>query len=661
MRYFCQTASDPVPADTIADGNWSSTSTWRGGVVPGANTPVTIAHAVTLDQPVTTGSPGNAAGVVVVAGSLTVLAPLIVTNGISVRRLDGRSRSMPRRARRAPSSWGTPYLPRYVSGDLAPGPMFGVALEAAALTLTGTTESRPYLRTQAGNTAKACVSGPYSGATNSGTTVTMSHADLTDLGDATHSAFGPRDLGSGSWSLVKWDAFHATDCVFTRCALYLDISHNTDATSGLSHTRFADSVSIPYSTLNAIYLIMPVTGKSLFTIDTCSFDIDVIFQAVGSPTTVADTVFGGVVYHIGGLLLTGAFERNFLLQGDDTDGKSYISIPMASSLMKDCYLFSLFTGPNPHLMYVAGDAVIDGCIVDMPLTYSVIKGMSDSGDTFLADATLTSLTVKNTLFLPLPLDRPRAPGAMPDEHLNLLYVAPTICEHCTSYANYALENVSGTRLVEGGEYTTMTPGWLVSVKSNLVYHTLGNMAVVNWAVATNVQDGANASAADIDFNGGYFANPPAGSANGYATTHLTGPVGAHDVHGDPGFVDPTRGFVTWSRTQRGHNSTNTSPESDFLATYPDNLPAAIVAQQMKDDVLAGIADLVADPTLLSGMMAWVKAGFAPTNPAFAAAAHDGTTIGAMPYTAPPDVTSNDLTFAGPFGGESLASYFVGVF
>ncbi len=625
---FCQTASNLPPADTIADGNWSSTSTWRGGVVPGANTPVTIAHTVTVDGPVTTGSPGNVAGVVVVDGSLTVLAPLVVTNGISVRAM--KSLTVDATAGAAGIEFvGEAFLPRYVSGDLAPGPMFGVALEGAALTLTGTSGSRPYLRTQAGNTANACVSGPYV-SYNSGTTVTMSYADLTDLGDATHSSFGPRYLGSGSWSLVKWDAFHATDCVFTRCALYLDISQNTDATSGLVRTRFASSVSIPGYGLNAIYLLMPESGKPLFTIDTCAFDIDVIFSAIGSPTTVTDTVFGSVIYRIGSLLLTGAFERNFLLQGDDTDGMSYVSIPMASSLMKDCYLFSLFTGPNPHLTsYAGGDLVIDGCIVDMPLTYSVIKGMSDSGDTWIADSQYTSLTVRNTLFLPLPLDHPRAPGAMPDEHLNMMFPMPTICEHCTSYATYALPYVSGTRLVEGGEYAVMTPGWLVSVKSNLVYHTLGNLAVVNWAVATNVQDGANASAADLDYNGGYFANPPAGSANGYATTHLTGmpatigdtsKVGAHDVHGDPQFADPTRSFVTWSRTQRGHNTGT-----------------------LNGDVAAGLADLVADPTLLSGMMAWVKAGFAPTNPAFHAA-HDGGWIGAVEGAA---ITASSYTLSGP--------------
>ncbi len=618
---FCQPASEPPPADTAADGNWSSGATWIGGVVPAAGTLVSIGHAVTLDQAATVGTVGTTdsieASLVVYNGALTVKAPLTVANGITVQ--SQKSLTVDATAGAAGIEFvGGPVLPHF-SKYVYPYtvPMFGLALEGSTLTVTGTSASRAYIRTQAGNTAKASIWGPYQ-SYNSGTTVTMSYADLTDLGDATHSSFGPRYLAHRSWTMPNWDSFRAADCVFTRCALHLDMAKNRTATSGLVRTRFVSSVPLTPES-GSIFLKLPDWDQSAFTIEGCGFDLDVGYESIGSPTTITDTVFGAVVVPMNGGVanLAGTFARNLLLQGDDTDGMSYIPIPMCNDLMTDCYFLSLYTGPNPHVTSYSGPGLeVDGCILDMPLTYSVIKGMSDSGDTWIADASWTSLTVRRCLFLPLPLDHPRAPGAMPDEHLNMMYMLPTICEHNTSYATYAPEHVSGTRLVEGGENTgMMSPGWLVSVKSNLVYHTLGNLAVVNWVNPAKIADGANASAADLDYNGGLFTNPPAGSANGYATTHLTGPVGAHDVHGDPQFVDPTRSFVTWSRTQRGHNTGT-----------------------LNGDVAAGLADLVADPTLLPGLYSWVRAGFVPTNPAFQAA-HDNTSpthgwIGAIEGSVP---------------------------
>lgn len=81
---------------TAADGNWSSTSTWQGGVVPVSGQPITIAHDVSLDQNTTVSSvtintgktltinSGNklqTGGGVTVTGALTVNGSLQINSG----------------------------------------------------------------------------------------------------------------------------------------------------------------------------------------------------------------------------------------------------------------------------------------------------------------------------------------------------------------------------------------------------------------------------------------------------------------------------------------------------------------------------------------------------------------------------------------------------
>ena len=101
----------------------------------------------------------------------------------------------------------------------------------------------------------------------------------------------------------------------------------------------------------------------------------------------------------------------------------------------------------------------------------------------------------------------------------------------------------------------------------------------------------------------------AGSAGkGYDGLAFTsGTPGASDLTPgtDPEFVDPARNLGTWDLSLGGAGTT-----------------------------AAALARLAADPTLVySSLMPHVREGFRPTSPAYATAAHDGSTIGAVAFEA----------------------------
>lgn len=76
---------------TAANGNWSATGTWTGGVVPGNGDTVIYNHNLTVDVPVTVGhSPGNSDAVRALAcgtanKKLTVNAPLTIRGDLSLK------------------------------------------------------------------------------------------------------------------------------------------------------------------------------------------------------------------------------------------------------------------------------------------------------------------------------------------------------------------------------------------------------------------------------------------------------------------------------------------------------------------------------------------------------------------------------------------------
>jgi hypothetical protein len=121
------------------------------------------------------------------------------------------------------------------------------------------------------------------------------------------------------------------------------------------------------------------------------------------------------------------------------------------------------------------------------------------------------------------------------------------------------------------------------------------------------------SPANADYNCGYNlaageADCGAGYGVGYAAP-MTGCPGTNDIDEDPAFVDPTRNIATWDASLGGPGTlANAVAELRKLNTPSHNANYTVAA-----------------------LLAWVKAGFAPTNVNLQNAGHDNVTIGAVEY------------------------------
>lgn len=164
----------------------------------------------------------------------------------------------------------------------------------------------------------------------------------------------------------------------------------------------------------------------------------------------------------------------------------------------------------------------------------------------------------------------------------------------------------------GETYAGHASMW-TSVKSNLaVGLSSGTGVIFSRRGLGTVSDGV--LAANCTHNGVYNAANAVVGVDGYCDygTAITNPMfssttglGDDDVRADPQFVDMARNLATWAVSQ-GSAAVTYATQCDDAQSY-----------------------LQANPLLVDDLLDHVRGGWAPTNPAFRDAGHDGATIGAV--------------------------------
>ncbi len=287
----------------------------------------------------------------------------------------------------------------------------------------------------------------------------------------------------------------------------------------------------------------------------------------------------------------------------------------------DCYWLAGLDHPgNPHCLTgpIPGGTTIANWIFEYPLVSQI-----DSGECVYANA--SDLRVYGCLAIPSETDG-FAIGNICHHVYSSAQVAWT-CEHNTCVG-------ANNAFIAYSEASGDDPPLIGSLRSNLVVDPSGNAARLVKDISLAQTD--MVAPANAEYNGKFgqfaYADPTCGQTLQGYESHFTTAPGAHDIIGDPQFVDPTRNFARWA-VHKGAAS-----GGDSLAVR----------------TAASVALVFADPSLIaSDLIPWIRDGFAPTNPVYQNAGHDGVTTGAIEFTSGISLVITETTLERGQAGQTL--------
>ncbi len=568
---------------TKANGNWSASgaTTWTQAGVPGDGDTVTISHNIVVDVDTTIGSD---AGSAIAGGSATVKT---VTINASVTLTVKGDISC------ASSTWLNVIVS--AGGTLKMYPSSGVRLKLTTpggwplqLTCNGSIGSRATVTTDKSRSGL----NSWMDITNRPGLLTATCADFVNWGDATHAGVMTHLFSADG-------ACSITNCTFTNCNYLL-----TNDTTNHNNYTFSNNI---------------FTSSSAFTfagVAQCA-----IFNFAAAPTSETRTgalnsfdLSISCTYNLEFILTDNYFGSGFLFAGgsswaaDTGFARNLSSVTLADPSMsvfgslKDCYFVNQAVG-NPH--YLTIDNAVTACTVTGLIFEST--GTGGVGDCIFP-ATIGSgtptMSVKNCIVLPDASDK--SSGKLVS-YLSTSKVSVTV-EHNT-YCSTSGE--SG--LVGLDETGSSTAGNIPSCRANLLWAPTGSTnsyAVFEGTGGTPAVDAVTVAG----YNGFWHPNTATcyyntstsqAGVTGYSgikisanTAYPSATIGTGDISGDPAFVDQTRDLASWGGTAAGGS----------LAT-----------------VAGALATIAANPALIgqatTGLLAWIRAGFRPTNVAFKAVSY----------------------------------------
>lgn len=647
-------STDPITSGSIANGNWSSGSTWTGGHVPVSGDLAVINHAVTVAADAVIGD-GTASTVLTVGaagtGSLTVSGAKLTIRGNCAVGLQGTAGTWLVVQNNGATPGGIVFY-----GNSGVRPTMSL-MDDSVMTVTGTSSARCYLRSadtgkgdaasNAGN--NAIVRNDPSNGNLRGLYTTIAYCDLYKLGDASTTGLTASRLDNSGF--IAHPPFTMDHCAVDSCGVLPDVTisggtvnfqlTSSTWTGGLATSGFLASISSA-----------AISGGGTRLIDRCVC-VGPLSLAVSTDLTITNSYFDD--------------NQNAALSAPWTASRDY-----KWALLDGCFLHNQVDGSSAGAVNGCGDstnnyylanpvsgnsAYANGWLIGYhPLSFlgNVFQSVTTGGGTVLRTSDLVPRDVVYTVKYNIVLSAPGSPvgtnaGVFYDAMntgANAPYTVTGIIEHNTLCTGTG----AGVNIRQQCRASTIT-----SLKGN-VFWRVGATGTHTYAA-----DDTNSPlivdvipAANVKCNGNFNEKAvPAGTYTAQSCTCQDGTMystpmsgatapGAGDVSGDPQFVDATRNLQGWSTYKGG------------AGTIADALTR-----------------LQADPSLTkTDLIPWVRAGYRPTNVALKAASYAGdasTTdaagnawpgagpdIGAMAYVAA-SVTGNPYLIqsahdGGFFGG-----------
>jgi hypothetical protein len=588
-----------ITGQTAAPGggyyNFSDTASWQGGVVPGAGDSITTTQPVLIDADATFGTDGAsltidwaASAEVVVGGNVTVTAkgdirmanaPLTFRSG-SKWKLDGSAGASADTYRRIVlgSAVLQPNACLKTDGVLSPRAQIESVLTGnggrGQITITSSNGNGRWDVVDGLNVVNLGLTGSRDAVIIAPAANAAYHVRIrnTTFDNCQSQAAGDSaSLGTLQITAVPDGADHE----LTNVAFVNSVSFRNMNVTGLAGTAYTGGTR---TWTNCKFDRGVATSAGKITATNCIFD--------ASPNNASGGLSTRSSLNVTEWVLTNCLVRN----GTYALG-SPSSLPLGT--WTDLVFIRDTNTVNPHYAAVErfGNLTIDGAIF-----WSNATDMSQPGDIILVGATPATATRTLVIKKVISLDPPGGQSAGTVTFFNST-------NYLVTYEHNTIGSTSDTHGgISFGENGTIAAGSFVSVKSNIAYRRSGN-------TVGGGRVGEKHNLATIEADSIVSMGWNALSRINSATTLFNMPsnafVGGHDPEqgrlvADAAFVDDSRTPLTFNTAQGGPGTL-----ADFMARMHagTDVPATFTT--------------------------YIRAGFLPTNTAYASAGHDGTTIGAV--------------------------------